>query len=53
MSFDNRIAPAGASSLCPVMIVLARVENFSEDFGKELSMWLKALAIFAILLFLV
>jgi hypothetical protein len=35
------------------MIVLSRAENFSENFGKELSMWLKALAIFAILLFLV
>jgi hypothetical protein len=35
------------------MIILARAENFSENFGKERSMWLKAIAIFAILLFLV
>jgi hypothetical protein len=35
------------------MIVLSRAENFFENFGEDLSMWLKALAVFAILLFLV
>jgi hypothetical protein len=35
------------------MIVVSRAENFFENVGGDLSMWLKALAIFAILLFLV